>query len=78
VAPTCDAGFGDEHLDQASAWLFRLREDLSLEAVQAFEAWRTASPAAAGAWEEVSRLWTLAGVALVVGADGDPDAGGEG
>lgn len=78
MAPTCGAGFGDEFLDQAAAWLLRLREDLSLEAVQAFEAWRGASPAAAAAWEEASRLWTLAGVALVLDADRDPDTGGEG
>jgi hypothetical protein len=68
---TGETGLGDGVLDQASAWLFRLREDLSLETVQAFEAWRSGSPGAAAAWDEVSRLWTLAGVALVVGPGAD-------
>lgn len=57
---------GSAWLDEASVWALRLREDLGADTVAAFEAWRTSSPAAGAAWREVSRLWTLAGVALAV------------
>jgi ferric-dicitrate binding protein FerR (iron transport regulator) len=58
---------GEEAFEAAFEWLLRLRDDLSPETVAAFDAWRSASPAAAAAWGEVSALWTLTGVALVVG-----------
>lgn len=51
-------------LDEAFAWALCLREDLSAETVASFDAWLASSPAAAEAWREVTRLWTLAGVTL--------------
>lgn len=66
MSETGGDSLGSAWLDEASAWALRLREDLGGETVAAFEAWRTSSPAAAVAWREVSRLWTLAGVALAV------------
>ncbi|TAJ71389.1 MAG: DUF4880 domain-containing protein [Phenylobacterium sp.] len=59
-------GLGEPALEEALSWLLRLREDLSLETVEAFAAWCAASPSAGEAWDEALRLWTLAGVALAV------------
>lgn len=67
MARTDQRGVSAGAFATALEWHLRLREDLSPETVAAFDAWRTASPLAAAAWEEVSALWTLAGVALVVG-----------
>lgn len=61
-----DDSLGSGWLDEAFAWALRLRENLSAETVASFDAWLTSSPAAAEAWREVSRLWTLAGVALAI------------
>lgn len=66
MSETGGDSLGSAWLDEASAWILRLREDVGAETVAAFEAWRTSSPAAAAAWREVSRLWTLAGVALAL------------
>ena len=62
-----DDSLGNGWLDEAFAWALRLREDLSPETVAKFEAWRSAAPEADAAWREVTRLWTLAGVALAAG-----------
>jgi len=64
VGETDDDSLGNGWLDEAFAWALCLREDLSAETVASFDAWLTSAPAAAEAWREVSRLWTLAGVAL--------------
>lgn len=66
VGGTDDDSLGSGWLDEAFAWALCLREDLSAETVAAFDAWLGSGPAAAEAWREVIRLWTLAGVTLAI------------
>jgi ferric-dicitrate binding protein FerR (iron transport regulator) len=78
-----DDSLGNGWLDEAFAWALCLREDLSAETVAKFDAWRSGAPEADAAWREVTRLWTLAGVALAaapaapVKRPGDRDPGAD-